>query len=101
MNTEMNERLEELCKDEEYVKYVLSLGNAEAISKELETKEIDLSPEEIRTIGQLLRKKADGELSDEELEQVSGGLDLFILGCMIFAGGSILGLVIKSACKSC
>lgn len=93
MNGEMNARLEELCKDEEYVKYILSLGSAEEISKELETKDIDLSPEEIHKIGSLLRKKANGELSDEELEQVSGGIELLgwiigsLIACAVIAGG--------------
>jgi len=80
---EQNEKIQELLKDQEYVKKLISLGSAEKISKELEGKDVDLSPEELRKIYSLAKKKAAGELTDEELENVAGGLGI----------GAVIGIV--------
>ena len=74
----------------------------------LEKKGIELTLDEIRQIGEFMRKiqngeisqeqvqrMADGELSEDELEEVAGGFGLF--GCLIvaciacFAGGGVGG----------
>jgi len=71
---EIVERINQLLSDEEYVNHLCSLGSAEAVSKELENNDIDISPDEIRRIIRLINKKVNGELSEEELADIAGGL---------------------------
>jgi len=73
MEKEQIEKVENLMKDENYVKHLFSLGSAEEISKELEKEDIDISPDDLRKIYSLAKKKASGELTDAELEEVAGG----------------------------
>jgi len=70
---EMKEKVEELFKDEEYRKKFFALKSAEEMSDELAKHDIDVSAEELRKIYSLAKKKEAGELSDEELESISGG----------------------------
>jgi len=85
------EKINELVSDKEYVKHLMSLGSLEEMSKELEKKDIDLSPDELRKIGQLIKKKESGELTDEELEEVAGGF----VGWLVAAG--IVGAALSGA----
>ena len=75
----MNEELiKEVFSDEAYVKSLFESESWEAAQASLKEKGIDISIEELKQLVNLMKKKGDGELSEEELEQVSGGI-LFTL----------------------
>ena len=67
------EKIREVFSDEKFVKSLMELETPEEVQKALAEKDIDLSVEDIKKIAELLQKKADGELSDDELESVAGG----------------------------
>ena len=84
--TDNMKKLEELLKDENLAKEVLFIKEPEAAQAWLSDHGVDLSMDEIMTIGEILnkftigeitpeqlQKAADGELSEEELELVAGG----------------------------
>jgi len=70
---EMTKRVEQLLNDEGFKNKFFALKSAEEMSDELAKHEIDLSAEDLRKVKQLLKKKEDGELTDEDLENVAGG----------------------------
>jgi len=84
---EMQEKIEGLLKDEEFCKKFFALKTAEEMSDELAKHDIDATPEDLRRVKALLKKKADGELSDAELEGVAGG---FVM-CLFYA---VMGMVV-------
>ena len=92
------ERLKEVLSDEEFVKELLAMKTAEKVQDALEDKGISVTTDEIRQMGDLLRKAAsgeipketleaaaNGELSEAELEEVAGGFwgVLLVLGAII------------------
>ena len=91
MNEEfMNEeKIEEVFSDEGFVKSLMELETPEEAQKALAEKDIDLSVNEIETISKMPQKKAEGELTDDELEDVAGGaiqLLVAIIGTAIAVG---------------
>lgn len=88
-------KIKEVFSDEEFVKSLLNLETPQEVQQALKEKDVDLSIDEITSIGELLTRYANDELtdqdkkvielaskpvdelSDEDLESVSGGL--FIL----------------------
>lgn len=73
MDDTMQNKVLELAGNEEYMEHLLSLSSLEEMSNELAKEDVDLSPEELKKIGTVLKKKESGELTDEELEEVAGG----------------------------
>ena len=67
------EKLTEIFSDKEFVKSFFEPKNEEEVQKVLKEKGINLSLQEIQKIREILIQKKNGELSDEELEAVSGG----------------------------
>ena len=67
------EKLTEIFSDKEFVKSFFEPKNEEEVQKVLKEKGIDLSLQEIQKMREMLIQKKNGELSDEELEAVSGG----------------------------
>lgn len=67
------EKLTEIFSNKEFVKSFFEPKNEEEVQKVLKEKGIDLSLQEIQKIREILIQKKNGELSDEELEAVSGG----------------------------
>jgi lactobin A/cerein 7B family class IIb bacteriocin len=70
------ERIKEVFSDEAFVKELLSKETPEEVQAMLEDKDIEVSIAEIVKLRELLEKKAEdpnAELSDEDLEDVSGG----------------------------
>ena len=70
------ERIKEVFSDEAFVKELFSKETPEEVQAMLEDKDIELSIDEIVKLKELLEKKVenpDAELSDEDLEDVSGG----------------------------
>ena len=106
------ERLKEVLSDEEFVKELLAMKTAEKVQDALEDKGISVTTDEIRQMGDLLRKAAsgeipketleaaaNGELSEAELEEVAGGFwgVLLVLGAIIVGSAAGTGYLAGSA----
>ena len=100
------EKIKEVFSDEAFVKNLFELESAGEVQAALKEKGIEFSEEEIISIRDFLLKVEesditkeqlekwtvqleDGELSEEELENVAGGIVLetvgFVVGCAIIA----------------
>jgi len=84
---ELKAKMEEAVKDEAFVNQLAEAENAEEAQKLFESKGISLSLEEVEAIANQL-KSANGELSDDALENVSGGLvtPVIIIGGIVLYG---------------
>ena len=70
------ERIKEVFSDEAFVKELVSKETPEEVQALLEDKDIEMSVAEIVKLREMVIKKMenpDAELSDEDLEDVSGG----------------------------
>jgi len=65
-------KIEEIFSDKEFVKELVALKDNAAVQAALKAKGLDLTEEKIAAIRESMAKKT-GELSDEQLEQISGG----------------------------
>ena len=74
----MNEKLNELLKDESVVKELLQQETAEDAQKFLASKGVEISIEELEEIQKALAAQSgeDDEVNDNELENVAGGASL-------------------------
>ena len=96
------ERMKEVLADEAFVKELFTLETAQEVQEALSQKGVELTVEDIELIADLLNRyqageltgkeekaiKAaqsfkDGELSDEELEEVAGGFGGLIMAAII------------------
>ncbi len=95
----MNEqKIKEILSDEAYVKELFSLETPEEVQQSLEGKDIELSIEEIMHIKDLLEKKLNGELSDEDLENVVGGeVGMFLVAIATVIAAAGYGHILGSA----
>jgi predicted ribosomally synthesized peptide with nif11-like leader len=68
--------IKEVFSNEAFVKSIMELETPEEVQEALQKEGIDLSVDEIVTIMKLAEKKIanGGELSEEELESVTGGV---------------------------
>jgi prefoldin subunit 5 len=99
----MNEQeIREIFSDEAYVSSLLALDTPEEVQASLAEKGIDLSETEITTLLDTIQNtQSDGELSEEALETVTGGLvNLILFGIMslVFLGTG-LGAAISSTAR--
>lgn len=95
------ETIREVFSDEAFVKTLFALETPEEVQSALKEKNIELSIAEILKIRDLLLKATEnrGILSDEELQEVSGGLVVcasVIVGTVLLAGvfaggGAVIG----------
>ena len=94
------EKIKKVFSDEEFVKSLMNLETPEAVQKALEEKDIDLSVEDIKKIAELVQKKDNGELSEDELEEVAGGTDVgaiaAVVGAVVGSPVAIVGGVVAS-----
>ena len=95
----MNEAtIREVFSDENFVKGLFELETPEAVQQALRQKDITLSVDEIVKIRGLLLKRLETgeELSEEELESVSGGavVTCVLLVAALFAGALIGGAAV-------
>lgn len=74
MNTEQLEKLKEYLSDENNAKALLALETTAEVQKKLAENGIDISEADIERIKALAAKREDGELSEEDLENVAGGI---------------------------
>ena len=72
----MNEKLNELLKDESVVKELLQQETAEDAQKFLASKGIEISIEDLEKIQKILAAQSDDEMDDSQLENVAGGASL-------------------------
>jgi len=89
----MNEAaIREVFSDENFVKGLFELETPEEVQIALRQKDISLSIEEIVKVRELMLKRLEkgAELSDEELESVTGGSVTVIAGVIILVGVATL-----------
>ena len=85
------EKLEELFKNEDFVKELAPTSSAAEAQAVFAAHGLELTPEEVKAISQQFAgcikklEENDGELSEEDLEQISGGV----------FGGDTTGLMIE------
>ncbi|MBQ7704553.1 MAG: hypothetical protein IJT73_03870 [Selenomonadaceae bacterium] len=73
----MNEKLNELLKDEAVVKELLQQETAEDAQKFLASKGVEISIEDLEKIQKALAAQDEGEeMDDSQLENVAGGASL-------------------------
>ena len=85
----MNEELlKEVLSDEAFAKSLIEMETHEDVQTALKEKGVDLSIEDIKAIQNLLVNQEDGELSEDDLENVAGG-SLTIMAALGIA--SIIG----------
>jgi len=84
------ERIKEVFSDEEFVKELLSRETPEEAKALLEEKDIDFSVEDLVKLKDIIAAKLQAaengesaELTEEELEDVSGGTLTFIIAVII------------------
>ncbi len=76
------QKIRDIFSDEQFVKELLDLETPEEVKVVLADHDIDVTVDDIMQVKELFEKKQNGEISDEELENVSGGflLELLIMG---------------------
>ena len=94
----MNEAtIREVFSNEEFVKGLFQLETPEQVQQALRQKDISLSVEEIVNVREVLLKQMESgqELSEQELERVTGGEMVTI--CTILIAGLLLGALVGGA----
>lgn len=76
---ELQEKVKEVFSDKAYVEGLLKLETPEEVQASLKEKGVEFSIQDILKAKDLLAKSENGELSDEELESVTGGIGLAAL----------------------
>lgn len=91
----MNEQqIKELFSDEAFTASILEMETPEEVQKALSDKGLELSLEEISTIQNSLLNN-EGELSEDELENVAGGIAVTAVICGLIIGGAAAGGLFK------
>lgn len=104
-------KIKEVLNDKEYVESLLKLETPQQVQESLASKGVDLTVEQINEIKDLiiryqednltdlekqeLKNVQDGELSDDQLEAVSGGsivIGLILVGVIAAEVGIVVGL---------
>ena len=70
------EKITEAMKDIKFVEKIIDIRSPEEMQKAFATKKIDLSLEEAQAVISTIKKLSEsksGEVSDEDLEEISGG----------------------------
>ena len=73
---EKEKMISEAMKDVEFAKKIIEIQSPEEMQKAFATKKIDLSLEEAQAVISTIKKLSEsksGEVSDEDLEEISGG----------------------------
>jgi hypothetical protein len=79
-NQEMQPKFEQILQDETLARAFLSSETPEAAKEFLANQGIDISLEEVTALGKALADSAPGELSEEQLSDVAGGMLMLPLG---------------------
>lgn len=94
MNADIQEKIKSILADEEFVSNLSSLEEPEDVRKAFEDRGVELSVEDITKMRDILAKNAenpDGELSEDELEDVAGGELITICTLIGVAIGGAVG----------
>lgn len=86
------ERIKEIFANEDFVKDLFESKSYEEAQAKLADKDIDMSIDELKQTFNLIQKKVDGELSDQDLEDVAGGLCLAtatLIGTIVMTVGGV------------
>jgi len=87
-----DEQIKELFSDEVFVNSLFELDEPEDVQKALAAKGLNLSLEEISVIRNSLQNENTDELSEDELESVSGGVAVTaVVGAIIIAVSAVAG----------
>jgi bacteriocin-like protein len=80
------EQVKELFSDKEFVQTLMAMDTPESIQAALKEKDLDLTLEEIELLNQNLEIAMEngGELTEEQLAQVSGG-SFVVLGVVLWS----------------
>ena len=90
---ERDEKLKEIFSDEKLVKEVFAIEAPEDARDWFEEHGVELSLDEIRAMGEAIKKAANGEeLGEDDLEDVTGGS---LTAIAIVAGGIAIAGIIK------
>ena len=76
----MNEKLNEILKDEAVVKELFAQETAEDAQKFLASKGVEISTKELEELRAAISTQAEGEMDDEQLDKVAGGATVNNLG---------------------
>lgn len=96
---EKNKKIEEIFKNEEKVKYLCSLNTPEEAQKAFAEEGVDLTLDELNELRDAIIRAIDnkGELSEDDLEQASGGF--IIAGLWTLATWAVTGGAAYEAIK--
>ena len=88
----MNEQqIKEIFSDESFVNSILEMETPQDVQKALSEKGLDLSLEEINTIqNTLINNDNEGELSEDDLENVAGGVAVTTVICGLIIGKKVM-----------
>jgi hypothetical protein len=93
------ENVKEVFSDEAFVKELFEMETASQVQAALKEKGIELTEAEILEIRDTLAKVESGELTEDMLENVAGGITIAGIISIIVAvaagGGSVCGLVFR------
>ena len=96
---EKEKMISEAMKDVEFAKKIIGIQSPEEMQKAFATKEIELSLEEAQAIISTIKKLAkneSGELSEDDLEGVAGGIDLEKIEKISIATAAALGTMVAA-----
>lgn len=73
------EKITDAIKDESFVKSIIDMKSPEEVKKSFATKDVEISLDEAKMIISIVQKMISSnstELSDEDLEEIAGGIKL-------------------------
>lgn len=73
------EKIQEVFSDEKFVESLLQMEEPEMVQNALNEKGIDLTVDELEQIREKLASGTEGELSEDDLGQVSGGIAITMI----------------------
>ena len=93
------EKMEKALKDKDFVAKILAMQTPEEVQEAFKGKGVEISLEEVEILGKIINKTAQkgGELSEKELEEITGGgeklkkFGAVCLGVPMFFGIGFLG----------
>lgn len=91
---EMEAKVKEIFSDKDYVTGLINLETPEDVQKSLAEKGLDLTVDQIKKIRDLALKSQDQEITDDELEKVSGGCGA---GVVVSIVASVVGCLFGAA----
>lgn len=94
------EQLKEAAKDEQFMEGLFTSADHNEFASKLALKDIVLSDEEAKLLFEQMKNGVD-ELSEDNLDEVSGGLAISTACWLIAGGGAFLYGCYKSFRKKC